>query len=74
MSADMAALQAEYEANAATYELPHRLAEIADELHGIREQIRIGNILKNRELSLEWDCEHDPDGKIAEALGLKETE
>lgn len=45
MSADMAALQAEYEANAATYELPHRLAEIADELHGIREQLRIANLI-----------------------------
>ena len=50
----------------------HALIEIAEELHGIREQLHFANIFKNKELSLDWDFEHDPDGKIADALGIKE--
>ena len=45
-SVDMAAMQADYEANMSLWELPSKIVELADEMHGIREQLRIANLIK----------------------------
>ena len=45
-SVDTTATQADCEANMSMRELSSRIVELADEMHGIREQLRIANLIK----------------------------
>jgi hypothetical protein len=45
MSIDMAAMQADYEANMSMWRLPSEIEALAEEVHGIREQLRIANLI-----------------------------
>ena len=45
-SVDMAAMQADCEANMSMMELLSKIVELADEMHGIREQLRLANLIK----------------------------
>lgn len=45
-SVDMAAMQADYEANMSMWRLPSTIEDLAEEIHGIQEQLRVSNLLK----------------------------